>query len=497
MGDIRYKNLDLELFDYQNDYQKGAGHTEYFRVRVIDSPSGQQKPSDAEKVPLPADVRRWLQMLQDRSLTLSERIERGEVLANLLFPPRARWYLDHSRPDEDERLRIRLRFDNYSLVDLPWEFAYIAKPDTPPGQKGADGFLVLDRKISLVRFEIMGQAMVSVGPVGPGPLRMAILMANPDDPGLMKLNLEAERKSMEEVLREIPIIHPQFCPNATLEKLENALTGDLHAFHFAGHGGFEGDLGATFGSQEGKGFIVLEDEHHRPFKFAAEKLALNLKGRGVRLAVLGSCEGGRRDQVNAWTGVAPALTRAGIPAVVGMQFKVLDENAIAFSRKFYRALAAGESVDAAVTDGRLAIFNRGEDEERDWAVPVLYLRAEEEDGVLFPKAGGSSPQPVAELNRMVARPTPEPEIPRNEDIDQRALRIMMTQHLSPTDLDAVCQTAQNLLKKDGIDLLVNVSMVGGSNLPAQILNLIQYLDRREYLGYLAAALRLERPDKEW
>jgi hypothetical protein len=103
----------------------------------------------------------------------------------------------------------------------------------------------------------------------------------------------------------------------------------------------------------------------------------------VRLAVLGACEGGRRDQVNAWTGVVPALTRAGIPAVVGMQYKIRDKNAIVFSRRFYRALAAGQPIDAAVTDGRLAILNRSGDDERDWGVPVLYLRTGE--GVLFPR----------------------------------------------------------------------------------------------------------------
>jgi hypothetical protein len=54
-----------------------------------------------------------------------------------------------------------------------------------------------------------------------------------------------------------------------------------------------------------------------------------------------------------------------------MQFRIQDDNAMAFSRKFLRALASGESVDAAVTDGRLTIFNLGGDEERDLAVPLL------------------------------------------------------------------------------------------------------------------------------
>ncbi|MEM9057795.1 MAG: CHAT domain-containing protein, partial [Pseudomonadota bacterium] len=67
----------------------------------------------------------------------------------------------------------------------------------------------------------------------------------------------------------------------------------------------------------------------------------------------------------------------GIPAVIGMQYTVRDRSAVAFCRRFYRALAAGHSVDTAVTEGRLGIFQRAGAGERDWGVPVLYLREDE------------------------------------------------------------------------------------------------------------------------
>ena len=161
-----------------------------------------------------------------------------------------------------------------------------------------------------------------------------------------------------------------------------ALVQGAHIFHFSGHGKFKVKWGG-YGSKEGKGYLLMGD---RPL--SAEKLALKLAQRGVRLAMLAACESGDLDQFNAWTGIAPALTRAGIPAVVGMQFTVRDKNAIAFSNSFYRALAAHRSIDEAVTDGRQAIFTLGDDDdERDWGVPVLYLRAEE--GILFPKSADS------------------------------------------------------------------------------------------------------------
>ncbi len=378
---MKYRNLDLEAFDYHR-----AGDVERFHVRVAASPAGEQRVSDAEEVGLSLDLRRRLRLLEQRRLPLPEMIRLGEELAAALFPPRARTFLERGLPrlKDDEGLRIRLKLDTYALADLPWEYAYVARSDTPPDQKGTEGFLVLNRRISLVRYEVLGEAPGTLDPVGTTPLRMVALLANPADPGYPPLKLGAEKESIGTALADVPGIQVEFYDDATVEKLQDALAREVHVFHFAGHGQFEGDMGTAYGSLEGAGSIVLLGDDRRAAPFPAKLLALNLAARGVRLAVLGACEGGRRDGQNAWTGVTPALMRAGIPAAVGMQDTIRDDNAIAFSRQFYTALAEGEPVDAAVTDGRLAILNRGGDDERDWGVPVLYLRAEE--GVLFPRA---------------------------------------------------------------------------------------------------------------
>jgi tetratricopeptide (TPR) repeat protein len=69
----------------------------------------------------------------------------------------------------------------------------------------------------------------------------------------------------------------------------------------------------------------------------------------------------------------------GIPAVVGMQLPVSDPAAVAFSSQFYAALAEGLPVDAAVTEGRKAVFALRR--EAEWGTPVLYLCAS--DAQLF------------------------------------------------------------------------------------------------------------------
>jgi hypothetical protein len=526
---MEYRNLDLEAFDYRKE-----DDGECFRVRVTDSPAGQQRHSAAEEVTISPDLRTRLRRLERRKLKLPGMIALGEELAGLLFPPRSRLFLIRSRErlDDDEGLRIRLKMHTYALADLPWEYAYIARPDTLPGQKGADGFLALDRWVSLVRYEVMGQAPGRLDPVGTGPLRLVALLASPEAPGYSPLDLDLERRNIELALGEEPGIGVEFYPNATVEKLEDALTREAHVFHFSGHGEFEGDMGVAVGSLEGTGHLVLLDDGGGPFLFPAEKLAQNLRGRGVRLAVLGACEGGRRDRVNAWTGVVPALTRAGIPAVVGMQYTIGDQNAIAFSRRFYKALATGETVDAAVTDGRLAIFNRGEGAERDWGVPVLYLRADE--GVLFPSARPVRPAEEHEgaqehgthiqveqhigtvvggqvvgvqVGQPPGRPRSrareelekEPERFREpvgpapvEDVDRRALREAMVRVFSLEELETLCADVEQALKRAGTPVQVNLEIVGGSGKPAKVLRLIQYLDRRGYLDYLVRAVRSAR-----
>ena len=196
---MEYRDFDVEAFDYEDDPDGG----ERFSVRVADSPAGQQRHSQADRVALAPDLRKRARLLERRKLDLGEMIKLGEELANLLLPKRARWMLDRSRAmlDPEEGLRIRLGLDSYALSDLPWEYLYIPGPDTPPDQRGPDGFLVLDRRVSLVRYELMAQAAERLEPVGSDPLRLVALLANPDKPpDYPGLNLDFERSNIEKAM---------------------------------------------------------------------------------------------------------------------------------------------------------------------------------------------------------------------------------------------------------------------------------------------------------
>ena len=369
-----YENFDLELHDYSTESGR-----ERFRVRVRESPAGEQRPDEAEIVELPVGLRDQAKLLETRDLDLDGLIQLGEDLAAAILPLRARDLYNRSldRLEDDKGLRLSLRLGAWALASLPWEYAYLSSRDTPRDQRDSTGFLCLNRRISLVRFEILSQARSSLDPLDGASIRVVALMAEAE--GHAGLNLAGEAEAVQQAVRDLPGVELDLRPEATRETLQAALDQTAHIVHFAGHGRFDVQMGESYGTTEGRGFLLLEGEGG---ELSAEEVAMNLRGSGVRLVVLAACEGGRVDGVQAWSGVAPALVRAGTPAVVAMQYRVRDDKAIAFSRRFYQSLVSGGSVDAAVTAGRLAMFDSEEAYGRDWGAPVLYLNAKE--GELFP-----------------------------------------------------------------------------------------------------------------
>ena len=80
-----------------------------------------------------------------------------------------------------------------------------------------------------------------------------------------------------------------------------------------------------------------------------------------------------------------------------MQYVITDRAALEFSRMFYDAVADGLSVDAAVTEARIAISMTMNDAS-EWGTPVLHMRANDGHlfdinaaGAIFPESAEVSP----------------------------------------------------------------------------------------------------------
>ncbi len=356
-----WRPFDLLVDDGKHDRSGLSGLT----VRLLDSPVGGYD-AVGRKLPLKRkrELSAALHRLANRDIDQAGVIDLGETLADLILPGGIRDLLVRSleRLGEDEGLRIGLHVDP-ELADIPWEYTWVARQR---GQRDSTGFVALDPDVSLVRYET-AQGGVATTPLETRDRRVVALLADPESPTTQRLDLAVERRNLETALEGIPGVTCDVRENATIADLFEAMADGADVFHFAGHG--EADR------------LFLVDARKRPWPLPAEQLALNLRGRGVQLVVVGACETAARDRAERWTGVATRLIAEGLPAVIAMQYLVDDGMAIAFSKRLYQSLAVGWSLDEAVGAGRLAMYNyatggyNGSGSEwiwPDWGVPVLY-----------------------------------------------------------------------------------------------------------------------------
>jgi hypothetical protein len=378
---MRYDDVTIEIDG--ESVRAGTGPwMGKFTVRVLQSPAGEMRIDQAIPVEFNlTDLQRQIDRLERRELKRADLIALGRTLASILLPPPpasgGKGVIDFVRESliavgADNGIRLRLRLRN-ELTVFPWEYVFVERD----GGEGMDGFLALDPRVAIVRHEVIS-APVAL-PVITGNVKAVVATAAPE--GWPPLDVDNEMAIITQALDGVPGVSVVPREHATLSTLQPLLPGS-GVFHFAGHGDFKKSMGTRPGTYVGTGSVALEDE-----LVDAEQLGINLNGNGIRLAVLGGCNTGRRDGVNVWSGIAPALVKRGVAAVVANQFAILDNTAIAFSRGLYQALSGGLPLERAVTAGRIAAYNADTD-GRDWGVAVLYLRASG-DGQLFQGAADS------------------------------------------------------------------------------------------------------------
>lgn len=336
-----------------------------------------------------------LAYLADKSITLRNLVAFGKGLGNWLLPEGTiRNLFDEALKQAGNKkgVRLRLIIADHDLKRWPWEYAYY---DPLGGPDSMRGFLALEPRISIVRHEPLPHPHPEPtrGKTVPTDLRMLVAAASPDTQ--RTLDLDREVKIIEEALDKFDVegVRIRADPvlmNATPLEVADALqgAGSIYVFHFAGHGIAElTDDPFTRGGEREEGylFFVKDKNTNSEAKVQADVLAKRLQAADVRLAVLGACYSGLRSGRYPWDSVAGALASRDIPAIISMQFEVYDVHAIAFSRTFYRALAAGLCLDEAMALGRLAMYEVTVDAgvHVEWGVPVLYSRLP--DGAIIPR----------------------------------------------------------------------------------------------------------------
>ncbi len=355
-----------------------AGPRDYldFHVRIYPSPTRGE--------PFPVTVDSWAgsgsgQVLLDvRSPALRALIERletgcpaaddlgtlGGMLWQSLFasPDIERRYLAcQTEAGQRKGIRLKLTIESPDLMNLPWEYLY-----DPDGQT----FPALSPRTPITRYTHPRQQEPPPLALRP-PLRILVVSAEPVEQPRLDVQSESElvMQAMGRLQQE-GRVEIERLEHATVRSLQAMLRRPFHVLHYIGHGIYHERITG--------GMLALEDEQGRQHAVSAAQLQYLLRDTTVRLAVFNACMTARGA---AGRSIAAELMRAGLSATLAMQFAISEQSATIFAGEFYRTLADGWSVDAAVAEGRKAVMFATDLSAMDWGAAVLFMRAR--DGILF------------------------------------------------------------------------------------------------------------------
>lgn len=188
-----------------------------------------------------------------------------------------------------------------------------------------------------------------------------------------------------------------------LQKAEEA--GEpYHIVHFDGHG--------SFNSETGKGALCFEhpDDIHKAAKrkmhlVYAHEFAAELRGYEIPLVYLDACHSAQ-SSADPQASVAASLLEQGVGSVIAMSHSVLVATAQRFVEAFYKALAQGKRISAAMLQAQKYLYDEDYRDKvmgagklclKDWFVPVLFQ--DRKDPQLFSVKRGEAAQAFEEKSR--------------------------------------------------------------------------------------------------
>ena len=309
-------------------------------------------------------------LLREIGNTLFDALFSGQVCELFLGV-----YRQRIEPVEGAALRLRLDFDETApeIATLPWEL--LAWNDT---------YLATQVKTLVTRqlLSLNYGSMKSLAVLG----GLKALIVIPHGSGLAT---DEEERTITLALENARLPYDLLTGRVSIQRLDDALSASsYHILHFIGHGCFERDIDTTSRGLLRFNAAVAPADAQYDEEWVDEVQMQSLLGNHatIKLVVLNACKGaaveGRRSG-HGFIGMAPAILRAGVPAVVAMQDVVRDDAALQFAETFYRRLTVGTwagQVDAAATLARNACHLKFPN-DAGFSSPVLYLRSA--DGRIF------------------------------------------------------------------------------------------------------------------
>lgn len=319
----------------------------------------------------------WL--LNDRFTRRKELEVLGEHLYRILFYKDMHSFFERQLRvvPQGQRLRVELAFAQGAgrLADFPWEYLYYPETNNHAGR-----FFATAVDLVLSRYMPLDEERQPLKPET-APLRSLIVVSAPED--LQQVLPELVIEEIKKLAEAQPLI-VEVLKIPTVDSFEEKLRKFRpHLLHFIGHG--------HFNKEGGRGEIAMlaPDERSKLWIDDKDFAEIFRQMESIpRLVFLHLCESAAVDFSADFAGLAPQLIRAHIPAVVAMQYRITNKDAIIFSRNFYKELAEGKPIDHAVQVGRYKLAHPGRYNNRIFGTPVLYMRSN--DGIIFPPSADSS-----------------------------------------------------------------------------------------------------------
>jgi hypothetical protein len=351
----QYENFDLTISKVSDNYLIEAKYSRGGEDKVFN-----------EKINLVEDIKfaKLYETISKLSGNLKTAKEIGRLMREQLLPPEI-WALfmrtsGNAKDRHSSGLRFRLRIEPPEIGMLPWEYCFDENYN----------FLALDRDFPLIRYINLPFIPDTVN--APRPAIVLLVSAGPSDMDTLDVAAEAAfiHHELKALIDEGELVIRQI-DHATLDSLHSNLVDFRpHILHFIGHG--------TFDLEEDEGALALENEDGTAHLVSPDQLAALLKGIDLKIVILNACKTAAHTSSGAFMGIAPALVKADIPAVIAMRFSMPDKTAARFARNIYHFLAMGLPLDSAITEARINIFAY---DATFWAIPVLFMRSE--DGVIW------------------------------------------------------------------------------------------------------------------
>jgi len=358
--------------------------------------------------PVPIELER-LQALSEEGID-----DYGVALGEMLFPVGARALLDKAVVAcKNLPVHLRLVIDSRAPADyqaIRWEAL------CHPGSRLR---LATTPRIRFSRYLSEAEFLPPTPLPRVGELRAVIAVANPSNVGsfvsgpvpLGNIQVTEEVRRAREALADIEVVSPVLSGEggdpsrrATRENLLEALRKDVHLLYLVCHGRITEHPELLLEKPDGNVDRVDGTA------FASDVASLD---RVPTFVVLCSCQSAGRDDAGYGAtdetdeprmestakpllALAPALARAGVTVVIGMQGNVTMATAARFLSNFFSRLNVDGIPAKAMAEARLSVRDRD-----DWYMPVLYSRLKRGSAWYKPRFGGQEAQLFANLHTRI------------------------------------------------------------------------------------------------